>query len=261
MDRRRWSFALVGVAAARFGDDVRFGLAGVAPIPWAELDGATPLPGTAYKTQILDALGHARASGRRGVARSIVSRVANPVTRCSLCSSRAARSDAEAATSSRARQRPATRRPLGEGCADATAQTHDDGSEPNEHLKLEADEDVPARLRDELRRLHGDARTRKRRRTRRPRSSRSRERGFFDDTFFHRDRPGLRDPGRRSDGKRQRGAGVQDARQGRRRRAYVHGVVAMAKSGAEPAGTAGSQFFVVTAATLRCRPSTRSSAR
>ena len=28
--------------------------------------------------------------------------------------------------------------------------------------------------------------------------------------------------------------------------AYVHGVVAMAKTGAEPAGSAGSQFFVVT---------------
>jgi len=56
MDRQRWSFAIVGVAAARFGDDVRFGLAGVAPIPWAELDGATPLPGTAHKAQILDAL-------------------------------------------------------------------------------------------------------------------------------------------------------------------------------------------------------------
>jgi xanthine dehydrogenase YagS FAD-binding subunit len=56
MDRQRWAFAIVGVGAARFGDDVRFGLAGVAPIPWAELDGATPLPGTAYKTKILDAL-------------------------------------------------------------------------------------------------------------------------------------------------------------------------------------------------------------
>ena len=56
MDRRRWAFAIVGVGAARFGDDVRFGLAGVAPIPWAKLDGATPLPGTAYKTKILDAL-------------------------------------------------------------------------------------------------------------------------------------------------------------------------------------------------------------
>jgi xanthine dehydrogenase YagS FAD-binding subunit len=56
MDRRRWAFALVGVAAARFGEEIRFGLAGVAPIPWSDLDGATPLPGTAYKAKILDAL-------------------------------------------------------------------------------------------------------------------------------------------------------------------------------------------------------------
>jgi xanthine dehydrogenase YagS FAD-binding subunit len=56
MDRRRWAFAIVGVAAARFADDVRFGVAGVAPIPWADLDGVTPLPGTEYKTKILDAL-------------------------------------------------------------------------------------------------------------------------------------------------------------------------------------------------------------
>ena len=61
MDRRRWSFALVGVAAARFGSDVRLGLAGVAPIPWAlnspeALDQATPLPGTAYKVELARAL-------------------------------------------------------------------------------------------------------------------------------------------------------------------------------------------------------------
>jgi xanthine dehydrogenase YagS FAD-binding subunit len=60
-DRQTWAFALVGVAAARFGEDVRLGLAGVAPIPWAlgsaaELDAATPLPGTAYKLQIARAL-------------------------------------------------------------------------------------------------------------------------------------------------------------------------------------------------------------
>jgi xanthine dehydrogenase YagS FAD-binding subunit len=66
MDRRKWSFALVGVAAARFGDRVAYGLAGVAPIPWAlgspdELDSATPLPGTRYKVQIARAL-MARAS-------------------------------------------------------------------------------------------------------------------------------------------------------------------------------------------------------
>jgi len=56
MDRQRWSFALVGVAAARFGDEVRFGLAGVAPIPWADPENPTPLQGTAYKVEILEAL-------------------------------------------------------------------------------------------------------------------------------------------------------------------------------------------------------------
>jgi xanthine dehydrogenase YagS FAD-binding subunit len=68
MDRRRWSFPLVGVAAARAGDTVRFGLAGVAPIPWAissaaDLDAATPLPATEYKLRI------ARALVRRAFAR------------------------------------------------------------------------------------------------------------------------------------------------------------------------------------------------
>lgn len=61
MDRRAWSFPLVGVAAARFGSEVRFGLAGVAPIPWAlsapdGLEEATPLPGNAYKVEIARAL-------------------------------------------------------------------------------------------------------------------------------------------------------------------------------------------------------------
>jgi xanthine dehydrogenase YagS FAD-binding subunit len=57
MDRRRWAFPIVGVAAARTDGDVRFGLAGVAPTPWAvsgeeDLDAATPLPGTVYKVEI-----------------------------------------------------------------------------------------------------------------------------------------------------------------------------------------------------------------
>jgi len=57
MDRARWAFPLVGVAAARFADGVRLALAGVAPIPWAldspaALDSATPLPGTAYKVDL-----------------------------------------------------------------------------------------------------------------------------------------------------------------------------------------------------------------
>ena len=61
MDRRKWAFPLVGVAAARFESEVRIGLAGVAPIPWLigspeELEGATPLPGTEYKLEIARAL-------------------------------------------------------------------------------------------------------------------------------------------------------------------------------------------------------------
>ncbi len=57
MDRTTFTFALVGVAAARFDDGVRLALAGVAPIPWAlgspdDLDRATPLPGTAYKVEL-----------------------------------------------------------------------------------------------------------------------------------------------------------------------------------------------------------------
>jgi xanthine dehydrogenase YagS FAD-binding subunit len=61
MDRQRWSFPLVGVAAARSGSGTRLVLAGVAPIPWLlespeTLDDATPLPGTAYKVEIARAL-------------------------------------------------------------------------------------------------------------------------------------------------------------------------------------------------------------
>ena len=61
MDRQRWAFALVGVAAARVDGQTRIALAGVAPVPWLlsspeELDHATPLPGTAYKVEIARAL-------------------------------------------------------------------------------------------------------------------------------------------------------------------------------------------------------------
>ena len=57
MDRRRWAFALVGVAAARIAGETRIALAGVAPAPWLlsspeELERATPLPGNAYKLEI-----------------------------------------------------------------------------------------------------------------------------------------------------------------------------------------------------------------
>ena len=61
MDRNRFTFALVGVAAARSGEETRLALSAVAPIPWLlgspdDLDRATPLPGTAYKVEIARAL-------------------------------------------------------------------------------------------------------------------------------------------------------------------------------------------------------------
>ena len=61
MDRKRWSFPQVGVAAARAGGEVRLALAGVAPIPWLltgpeALDAATPLPRTAWKVDVARAL-------------------------------------------------------------------------------------------------------------------------------------------------------------------------------------------------------------
>jgi xanthine dehydrogenase YagS FAD-binding subunit len=61
MDRKKWSFPQVGVAAARVDGVVRIALAGVAPIPWlldspAALDAATPLPRTEWKVPVARAL-------------------------------------------------------------------------------------------------------------------------------------------------------------------------------------------------------------
>jgi xanthine dehydrogenase YagS FAD-binding subunit len=59
MERKRWSFPLVGVAAVRSGGATRIALAGAAPIPWlldGTLDDATPLPRNAYKVDVAKAL-------------------------------------------------------------------------------------------------------------------------------------------------------------------------------------------------------------
>jgi cyclophilin family peptidyl-prolyl cis-trans isomerase len=72
------------------------------------------------------------------------------------------------------------------------------------------------------------------------------EDGFFDDTVFHRIVPGFviqgGDPTQTGSG----GPGYSTVDPPPSDTAYVKGVVAMAKTGAEPPGTAGSQFFVVT---------------
>jgi xanthine dehydrogenase YagS FAD-binding subunit len=60
MERRRWAFPLVGVAATRTGTATRIALAGAAPVPWLlderGLDAATPLPRNAFKVEIATAL-------------------------------------------------------------------------------------------------------------------------------------------------------------------------------------------------------------
>jgi xanthine dehydrogenase YagS FAD-binding subunit len=61
MDRKRWAFPQVGVAAARAAGGTRIALAGVAPVPWLldgpeGLEAATPLPRTAWKVDVAKAL-------------------------------------------------------------------------------------------------------------------------------------------------------------------------------------------------------------
>jgi peptidyl-prolyl cis-trans isomerase B (cyclophilin B) len=78
--------------------------------------------------------------------------------------------------------------------------------------------------------------------------------GFFDDTIFHRIVPGFviqgGDPTVTGSG----GPGYSTRDRVPKDAPYAPGVVAMAKAGNEPAGTAGSQFFVVTGASAGLTP-------
>jgi cyclophilin family peptidyl-prolyl cis-trans isomerase len=72
--------------------------------------------------------------------------------------------------------------------------------------------------------------------------------GFFKNTIFHRIVPGFVIQGGDPTGKGTGGPGYSTRDKPPANAAYTKGVVAMAKSGQEPAGTAGSQFYVVTGA-------------
>ena len=74
------------------------------------------------------------------------------------------------------------------------------------------------------------------------------QKSFFDHTLFHRIAPGFviqgGDPSQSGGG----GPGYTTVERPPAGLKYVHGTVAMAKTSSQPAGTAGSQFFIVTAA-------------
>jgi peptidyl-prolyl cis-trans isomerase B (cyclophilin B) len=133
----------------------------------------------------------------------------------------------------------------GTGCSTATAHRHPNGGYKNEHLKLSAtktyrlvfvtncgsftvtlDQKLAPNAAGSLVSLA--------------------KRGFFNDTFFHRIVPGFVIQGGDPTGSGTGGPGYVTHDKVPASASYVHGVVAMAKAGNEPAGTAGSQFFVVT---------------
>jgi cyclophilin family peptidyl-prolyl cis-trans isomerase len=77
---------------------------------------------------------------------------------------------------------------------------------------------------------------------------------FFDGTFFHRIVPGFVIQGGDPTGTGGGGPGYSTVDTPAASTRYTSGVVAMAKTAAEPPGTAGSQFFIVTAAEASLPP-------
>lgn len=74
------------------------------------------------------------------------------------------------------------------------------------------------------------------------------EKGFFDELDFPRIAPGFVIQGGSPSNSTLGGPGYKVVEKPPANLAYTQGTVAMAKSGAEPPGTSGSQFFIVTGA-------------
>src|SRR3954452_10993880 len=79
-------------------------------------------------------------------------------------------------------------------------------------------------------------------------------RRYFDRTIFHRIVPGFVIQGGDPTAAGSGGPGYSTVDKPPKNAAYTRGVVAMAKTGNEPAGTAGSQFFVVTGPDTKLPP-------
>jgi len=80
------------------------------------------------------------------------------------------------------------------------------------------------------------------------------QRGFFNQTIFHRIVPGFVIQGGDPTATGLGGPGYSTVDTPPKNASYTHGVVAMAKTATEPAGTAGSQFFIVTVANAGLPP-------
>ena len=80
------------------------------------------------------------------------------------------------------------------------------------------------------------------------------KRGFFNGLTFHRIVPGFVIQGGDPSGNGQGGPGFSTVDPPPRNADYVRGTVAMAKTQTEPAGAAGSQFFVVTGGDAQLPP-------
>jgi peptidyl-prolyl cis-trans isomerase B (cyclophilin B) len=78
--------------------------------------------------------------------------------------------------------------------------------------------------------------------------------GYFDDTIFHRIVPGFVIQGGDPTATGTGGPGYTTVDPPKASTHYTKGVVAMAKTPSEPRGTAGSQFFVVTADEISLAP-------
>ena len=78
--------------------------------------------------------------------------------------------------------------------------------------------------------------------------------GFFDHTVFHRIVPGFVIQGGDPTASGRGGPGYKSVDEPPADAKYDYGVVAMAKAGDEPPGTAGSQFFVVTGRDVQLPP-------
>jgi peptidyl-prolyl cis-trans isomerase B (cyclophilin B) len=131
------------------------------------------------------------------------------------------------------------------GCSEAVAHPHPNGGYENEHLKLDA-----AKTYKLLFHTNCGTFTVTLDQKASPNAVASlvslAKHGFFNDTFFHRIVPGFVIQGGDPTGSGTGGPGYETHDKVAANASYAHGVVAMAKTGAEPAGTAGSQFFVVT---------------